>query len=197
MKKIDLNVLCEESFIDNQIISSDVDIKNKKIIIRTNGAGLNDRHGTNLFKAEIVIENWHKLYIIERNGVSRILDSLPDKFLKSIMGFHYDNIELILTDVGYNCWVDWVFLKPTFSVYGATKKEIIEKFISNCVEPDEIPASLNENSTLEDFHIKHKELLVEKIKDKYGVDLKEVHFRSFKLPLWRILDCLEGNSKVP
>jgi len=117
MNIVDPKFLYEASFIENLILQVNLDINNKIMSIETDGAYLTDGF---LLKAKIVIEDWYQLNVVKRgtNEKHLIDPKKPREFLDSIMEFHLNENELILSDVGVNCWVDWIFTKPKVTVYG-------------------------------------------------------------------------------
>ena len=128
MKKIDVTLFHEESFIENQIQKFNLNSKNKQISIVTNGGYFGDTKGTVFSKILINIKNWDSLQVFERRTKDiKEISEYPEDLLRSIMEFHYDGSKLRLVDVGYNCWIDWVFTNPKVTIYG----EIDESYSSD------------------------------------------------------------------
>jgi len=118
MDIIDKKLFHEGSFVDEEVFDAKLDLDNKTMVIDTSGALLET--GDFLSKAKIIIENWEKLELMERDkyGIRSFSDYefALDRF--SIIEFHWTDYELKLVDVGKNCWIDWIFTKPKVTIYG-------------------------------------------------------------------------------
>lgn len=122
MQKINLNLIDEESFVEERITYKQIDLDNKKIRIITDGGMLNN--DDYLEKVEINIENWHQLNVSQKdNDTIVILNSREVEFINSILKFVHMDKKLILSDVGHECWIEWEFLSPTITIYGEPQKK--------------------------------------------------------------------------
>ena len=123
MKNIDLKCLYEESFVDNHVKDFQLNINDKKMHITTNGAYLDSSENNVLCKAQLTISDWYNFKVLKReNGKTKELLEIPKEFLTSILEYHNDGMELKLIGLGYNCWIEWIFLKPKIICLGEVEK---------------------------------------------------------------------------
>ena len=117
MNNIELSLLNEESFVDERILDSNLDLPSKTLRIEIDGAALNT--GNYLSKTILNVSDWYDLKVVKRiDDVTTILPSYSEDFLTSIIEFHYDGTELKLVGLGDHCWIEWIFLKPKITVCG-------------------------------------------------------------------------------
>ena len=76
------------------------------------------------------------------------------------------------------------------SIRMAKRKGLAEEFFNTILDPEEIPFIVTDEASLYDIYIGDERELIQKVKEKYGVDINIKHF---KIPFWKLLDYLEEN----
>jgi len=68
------------------------------------------------------------------------------------------------------------------------------KFYDAVFDPEDVPSCVVDDDTLYSIYLDDEEILIEKIREKYGVTLTK---EQFYLPFWRILRLLENKERLP
>lgn len=72
------------------------------------------------------------------------------------------------------------------------RKLLAEEFYNNILDPEEIPYIVTDEASLYDFFAGDEFELMNKVKEKYGVN---IDMRHFKIPFWQLLEYLKENQK--
>jgi len=115
MKCIDLRLINEESFVEEQITRKNFDLENKIIIAEANGCSL--INGEYLKNPVIKIWDWADLRVIKETEISESLKISDIELISAILIFKISDEILELSDVGFNCWITWRFFKPKIEVW--------------------------------------------------------------------------------
>lgn len=70
------------------------------------------------------------------------------------------------------------------------RKVLAEEFYNAILDPNEIPFIVTDEANLYDIYAGDDAELIQKVKEKYGVNIDAGHF---KIPFWMFLDYLEKN----